>query len=1148
MAKRRGISAINLNSGKRNSQECRKLYNFQWIFIVLKKRPIKGQNIIFLLILSLKNKLIALSKKTGTGLSMPLLSAFAILLNRYSSQDDFVLGFPVANRTCTELESLTGVFINTLPIRFTFPDDITFSDVVGNTKKIFLSAYENQEIPIDRLVEELKVKRTMNINPLFQVLFNYLTCFPNEIKLPGATLQMLVGERITARFDLTLTMNDNNNDLDCAFEYNTDLFSRETIARMSGHYLTILRAIAENADLNIKSIPMLTEKEKNLILGEWNNTCADYPSEKCIHHLFEKQVLKTPDSIAVAFENKELTYAELNAKANQLARYLVKQGAKEGTIVAMCLHRSIDMVIALLAISKSGATYLPLDPIYPKARLGLILDDAKPIILVSELSMAANLPETEARIMFLDEKEEYSVESSENLPFGNAQNHAYIRYTSGSTGKPKGVQIRHHSVVNLVCSMSKLLKVTSQDILLAVTTISFDISELEIFLPLFAGAKLVIASENTAMNVELLKNKIDESDATLFQATPVTFKMLVLEGWKGKQDLKLICGGEAFSKELARELLPRCKEVWNAYGPTETTIWSVVKKLNPEDCAGEGYVPIGRPVDNTKLFVLNKKLVPVPVGIAGELCIGGEGISTGYYNLTKMTEEQFIPDPFSRDPESRIYKTGDLVHYFQDGTLMYLNRLDSQVKIRGFRIELGEIESVLSQFEGIRENAVIARADESGETILVAYYVTDKISGLNETELRQYLKEKLPDYMLPSAIVRMEKLPLTANNKIDRKALPEPTEFSSSASKEYVEPKTFTEKKLVAIWSSILKIKKIGILDDFFEIGGHSMIAVTLIIMIEKEFGIRLPLMTLFEQSTVQKLSKVIENGTEPDKWRSLVPLRPDGSKKPLFLIHGMGLNVLLYTTIISYLDPEQPVFGLQAKGLNGIEKPLESIEEIASYYISEIMTIDNEGPYQLAGYSLGGNIAYEMGRQLTEMGKKVSFLGLLDTTAEDSINQLPFFKRIQSGMKILLNYFFWNISYFFKNQNESMSSVIKRRWRGLVKKVRGVDYKINEEDWASKGGQNELPKYLHKVHRANLQASKRYVIKPYNGSVHLFKATRQTFYIPDPVNYGWDKYALRGVIIHEIPGEHSRIFAPPNDKLFSSILQKSLDETMIQL
>ena len=619
-----------------------------------KKTTYQGTEYHLSIDLELKNKLIALSKKTGTGLSMPLLSAFAILLNRYSSQDDFVLGFPVANRTCTELESLTGVFINTLPIRFTFPEDITFSDVVGNTKKIFLSAYENQEIPIDRLVEELKVRRTMNINPLFQVLFNYLTCFPNEIKLPGATLQMLVGERITARFDLTLTVNDKKNDLDCAFEYNTDLFSRETIARMSGHYLTILRAIAENADLNIKSIPMLTEKEKNLILGEWNNTCVDYPSEKCIHHLFEKQVLKTPDSIAVAFENKELTYAELNAKANQLARYLVKQGAKEGTIVAMCLHRSIDMVIALLAISKSGATYLPLDPIYPKARLGLILDDAKPIILVSELSMAANLPETEARIMFLDEKEEYSVEFSENLPFGNAQNHAYIRYTSGSTGKPKGVQIRHHSVVNLVCSMSKLLKVTSQDILLAVTTISFDISELEIFLPLFAGAKLVIASENTAMNVELLKNKIDESDATLFQATPVTFKMLVLEGWKGKQDLKLICGGEAFSKELARELLPRCKEVWNAYGPTETTIWSVVKKLNPEDCAGEGYVPIGRPVDNTKLFVLNKKLVPVPVGIAGELCIGGEGISTGYYNLTKMTEEQFIPDPFSRDPESRI--------------------------------------------------------------------------------------------------------------------------------------------------------------------------------------------------------------------------------------------------------------------------------------------------------------------------------------------------------------------------------------------------------------------------------------------------------------------------------------------------------------
>jgi amino acid adenylation domain-containing protein len=1092
----------------------------------------------------LKVKLIALSKKNGTGLSMPLLSAFAILLNRYSSQDDFVLGFPVANRMHPDLESLTGVFINSLPIRFNFPDGITFSEFVGNTTKRFLSAYENQEIPIERLVEELKIKRILNINPVFQVLFNYLAGFPAEIHLPGANLQQLRGERISAQFDLTLTVNDEKNGLDCTFEYNTDLFREETISRLSGHFLTILRSIVENEELNIRSIPLLTEQENNLMLKEWNNTHVVYPEGKCIHHLFEEQVTRTPDAIAVVFENEQLTYSELNARVNRLAQYLVGQGAKEGTTVAICIHRSIDLVAGLLAISKTGATYLPLDPIYPKARLALILDDAKPILLVSESSMMDSLPDTGARILLLDKKEIYSGESSKNLSNGSSQNFAYILYTSGSTGKPKGVQIKQHSVVNLLSSMGRLLKVNFRDTLLAGTTISFDIAQMEMFLPLVTGAKLVIATENTAMNVELLKKKIEESGATLFQATPVTFKMLLLSGWNGKQDLKLVCGGEAFSKELARELLPRCREVWNGYGPTEATIYSVVKKLTPEDCTGEGYVPIGRPVDNTTLFVLNSRLVPVPVGITGELFIGGDGVSTGYLNLPEMTGERFIPDPFSNNPDSRIYKTGDLVHYFPDGNLVYLNRADSQVKIRGFRIELGEIESAISRFEGMKENVVIAREDAQGEKMLVAYCVTGTASGLDEQSLKLHLKEKLPDYMIPAAFVRMDILPLTSNNKVDRKALPDPVSLSSSVSKEYVAPKTITEKKLVGIWSSILKIEKIGIMDDFFEIGGHSMIAVTLIIKIEKEFGIRLPLATLFEQSNIQKLAKVIENGITPDKWRSLVPLSPGGSKKPLFLVHGLGLNVLLYTTIINHLDPEQPVYGLQAKGLNGIDEPLGTIEEIASYYISEIMTIDREGPYQLAGYSLGGNIAYEMARQLKERGKKVSFIGLLDAVAEDSVNHLPGFRQIGSRGKFLMNYVFWNISYFFKASNESRFSVIRRRWRGLWKKVRGIDIRVEKDDRVSKGEQHELPKYLRKVHRANLLAGRKYILKPYDGSVHLFKAVHQTFYIVDPVYYGWDKYALGGVIIHEIAGEHSSTFAPPNDKKFASLLQKSLDET----
>jgi amino acid adenylation domain-containing protein len=1013
---------------------------------------------------------------------------------------------------------------------------------VNQTRSRFLSAFENQEIPVERIIEELKVKRSPNINPLFQVLFNYLTGFSNKIEFPDSVFELQKGERISAQFDLTLTANDNVNDLDCVFEYNTDLFKEDTIVRMSGHFLSILRSIVEDEKLNIKAIPLLTQQENRLMLKEWNKNQVEYQVEKCIHQVFEEQVLKTPDAIAVVFENEQLTYTELNARANRLANYLVKEGVKEGMFIAICLHRSIDLLVSLLAVSKTGATYIPLDPIYPKARLALILEDAKPFILISELSMFQNLPETDTRILLLDQKSVYSNESGENLNYGNAQNFAYVLYTSGSTGIPKGVQIKQHSVVNLVSSMSKLLKVTSKDVLLAETTISFDIAEMEMYLPLFAGAKLVIASEDTSLNIEILKNKIEDSGATLFQATPVSFKMLLLSGWNGKSDLKIICGGEAFSKELARELLLRCKEVWNGYGPTETTIYSVVKKLTSEDCAGEGYVPIGRPIDNTTLYVLNSKLVPVPVGITGELYIGGVGVSPGYLNLDGMTAERFIPNPFSDDPEARIYKTGDLVQYFPDGNLVYLSRADFQVKIRGFRIELGEIESVIAKFDGIKENVVITREDENGEKMLVAYCVPKVESDFNEAEFRHYLKEKLPDYMVPSAIVRMDKLPLTANNKVDRKALPEPSNIYASASQIYVEPKTLTEKKLTVIWCSILKLEKIGILDDFFEIGGHSMIAVTLIIKIEKEFGVRLPLATLFEKSNIQRLAKVIDDGITPDKWRSLVPLRPTGSKKPLFLVHGLGLNVLLYTTIINYLDSEQPVFGLQAKGLNGIEKPLETIEDIAKYYNSEIMTVDPVGPYNLAGYSLGGTIAYEMGRQLTAMGKQVNFIGLLDSVAEGSIDNLSVYDKIGSITKFLLSYIHWNITYFFNTSNESMISVIKRRWRGLGKKMRGMDIKVDAGDYSSKGERHELPKYLKRVHRANYYAGRKYVIKSYSGSVHLFKAAHQTFFIEDPVNYGWDKYAKGGVIIHEIPGEHSSTFAPPNDKIFSSILQEILD------
>jgi amino acid adenylation domain-containing protein len=1093
----------------------------------------------------LKEKLGLISQKNGTSLFIPLLTAFGVLLSRYSLQDDLVIGVPVAKRNHFELESLIGVLINSLPIRFTLSENTTLTEANRMIREKFFSAFENQEVPFERLVEELKVKRNMSSPPIFQALFNYLTVYRKEIQLPGLSFQMMDGERDTAALDLTLTIHDHKTSLDCNFEYNTDLFNKETIVRLAGNYLTFLQQIPTREDLPVRAISLLTPAESNLMLRDWNQTRTDYPGDKCIHQQFEEQVRKAPDSVALVFENEELTYAELNGRANKLAHYLVRRGAKEDTIVAICLERSVDLMVAILAVAKTGGTYLPLDPIFPKARLGLILDDAQPVLLLTQTSLVDKMPENKAEIIFIDDRDAYRNEPVDNLAFGNPQKGAYIIYTSGSTGKPKGVPVKHNSTLNVVNSIAKKMRVTSRDTLLAVTTVAFDVAEMDFYLPLLNGAKLVIANQETFHDIELLKNKIQASGATLFLATPVTFKMLILSSWKGKPDLRVLSGGEALSRELAGKLLERCGEVWNGYAPTETAIYSLVKKVNPEDTTGEGYVELGRPLDNTILYVVNAKGVPVPIGIPGELYIGGEGVSDGYLNLPEMTKERFVQDPFGMDPFVRFYKSGDLVQYLPDGTVAFLNRIDFQVKIRGFRIELGEIESVLSQVKGIKENVVIVREDASGEKMLVAYYITEGKSDITPKDLRQHLKERVPDYMIPAAFVVLEKFPLTSTLKVDRNALPDPDLDSARESAGYVAPKTQTEQKLARIWVSLLNQKKIGVHDDFFEIGGHSMIAVALMVKIEKELNIRLPLASLFERSTIHLLAELIDQNSESIEWRSLVPIRPAGSKKPLFLVHGLGLNVLLYTTIINYLDPEQPVYGLQARGLNGVDEPLDTIETIAAYYISEIQSIDKEGPYALAGFSLGGRIAYEMARQLDEFGKKVSFLGVLDATAEGSVNHQPFLKRNQYRIGYLLNYVSWNLASFFREPNETKFSVIRRRWKGLGKKVRGLDIKVNKEDLVSKGKKNELPKFLRKVHRANHRANGNYIIRPYNGIVHLFKAQKQTFYIPEPENYGWDRVAKGGVVVHEIPGEHSNTFAPPNDKYFADILQKTLDQSM---
>ena len=822
-----------------------------------------GDEVSILIDKNLTDQLHRFSLQNEVSVFVTLLATFNTLLTRYCYEEDFVVGIQVANRRHTELEKLTGILLNNLPLRVTTTDATSFREMLELTKQKFFQLYENQEFPIDQIVEMHKVTRHANITPLIQVAFNFLSMFDREISLQESKMEIIDKRRSIAQFDLTLHIYENKKHLNCVFEFNTNLFKKERIERMANHFFELLNYILKNPEEKINKIPILTEPEKKLMLTEWNETEVEFQNNKCIHQLFEEQVIRTPDSTALVFENEEISYLELNIRANQLANFLLKQGAAEDKIVSVFVERSIGMVVALLAISKTGATYLPLDPIYPKDRLAIILKDAKPVICISQKSLVDIMPESTGKLVLLDDFSLFQNENNSNLDIGNPDKPVYIIYTSGSTGKPKGVPIRHNSLVNLVSSMNKSLKISADDVLFSVTTITFDIAEMDIYGPLSKGAKIVIASQNTISDMELLIEKFKQSKPTLFEATPVTYKMLVINGWQGNTNVRLVCGGEALSKELVRELLPRCKEIWNVYAPTETTVYSVVKKLSPKDAEGDGYVPLGRPIDNTLLYVLNKELVPVPIGITGELYIGGVGLSPGYLNLPEMTSSRFINNPFLNSEKSSIYKTGDLVRYLDNGDVLFLNRIDDQVKIRGFRIELGEIESALSLHNSVKSNVVIVREDQGYEKKLYAYIILkDGFEG-DQTEIRNFLKSKLPDYMIPSVYILLDRFPLTQTGKIDRKALPNPNEIISQRTKVFTPPRTKNEMEIARIWSETLNIAEIGIEDNFFELGGNSLFATILISRINKYFDIQLPLRLIFEKQNIAEIVVVIDKTLE---------------------------------------------------------------------------------------------------------------------------------------------------------------------------------------------------------------------------------------------------------------------------------------------
>jgi amino acid adenylation domain-containing protein len=821
----------------------------------------RGASHSLMLPLSLSQSLKALSRQEKVTLFMLLLAAFQTLLYRYTGQDDIVVGSPIAGRTQKETEGLIGFFVNTLALRTHLSGNPPFRELLGRVRAVCVGAYAHQDLPFEKLVEELQPARNLSYSPLFQVMFALQNVPKQPLELPGIAVSLLAVDPGTAKFDLTLSMVQEGEELRGTVEYNTDLFDKTTITRLIGHFQTLLEGIVANPDQSIATLPLLTEAERQKFLLEWNRTQIEYPKNSGIQKLFEAQVERTPDALAVICGEERLSYQELNRRANQLAHHLQAFGVGPEVFVGIFVERSLAMVVGLMGILKAGGAYVPLDPMYPRERLAYMLADARTPILLTQQRLVERLPDHRAQVLCLDtDWEHISRESEENpVSTATADNAAYVIYTSGSTGRPKGVLITQRNVVHSTCARIAYYHEPVISFLL-LSSFAFDSSVAGIFWTLCQGGTLVLPHGEGERDLEQLAMVIPQYRISHLLSIPSLYGLLLIQA-KPTQLLSLhtaIVAGESCPKGLIerhRQLLPEVS-LHNEYGPTEGTVWSSVY-----DCQSNALrevVPIGQPIANMQMYLLDAHWQPVPIGIPGELYIGGDGLARGYLTHPELTAERFLPNPFSNHPGARLYKTGDLARYLPDGNIEFLGRLDHQVKVRGFRIEVGEIEMVLGQHPGVQETVVVARTDGSGDRYLVAYIVPTPEWKPTSSELRHFLKEKLPDYLIPSIFVILQALPLTPNGKVDRQALPAPDQFPPEREESIVAPRTTIEEVLVDIWAQVLKRNQISIHDNFFDLGGHSLLATQLITRVRQAFQIEVPLRSLFETPTVAGLAMTI--------------------------------------------------------------------------------------------------------------------------------------------------------------------------------------------------------------------------------------------------------------------------------------------------
>ncbi len=960
-----------------------------------------------------------LGQEQGATLFMTLLAALGVLLSRYSHQSDLLIGSPIANRNQAAIEPLIGFFANTLALRINLSENPNFLELLEQVKQTTLTGYVHQDLPFEMLVEKLQPDRDLSRNPLVQVMFALQNTPQNTWNLSGLSIEslpLLVEEIV--RFDLEVNCWETSEGLAMDWVYSRDLFDISTIVRMGEHFQNLLEAIILNPKTRVEEFSFLTDKERHQLLASWNNTKVDYPQEQCIHQLFEAQVELTPDAVAVVFENQQLTYAELNHRANQLAHYLQTLGVGPEVLVGIAVERSLEMIVGLLGILKAGGAYVPLAPDYPPERLQFMLDDSQVTFLITQQSLLEKLPDSQATLVCLDDiKTQVSQHSQDNLHNGLTGSHlANVIYTSGSTGKPKGVMVEHRGLVNLAIAQIQTFAVHNHSRVLQFASFSFDACISEILMTFGSGATLYLAPKDSLLPGQLLIECLQKNGITHVTLPPSALAVLPREPLPALQTL--IVAGEACSLDLVKQWSVG-RNFFNAYGPTEASVCASIGQCNKDELK----VTIGKPISNVQIYILDSHLQPVPIGVLGELYIGGIGVARGYLNRPELTAEKFILSPFAppltallppqppnfrgspeliegskspsiggfrglEDQPSKLYKTGDLARFLNDGNIEYLGRIDNQVKVRGFRIELGEIEAVLSQCSEVQSTAVIVREDTPGDKRLVAYVVLAPNSQTTSSELRQFLANQLPAYLVPNTFVILDSLPLTPNGKCDRRSLPAPDD-QARKNIQKIAPRNLVELQLTQIWSEVLGINEIGVEENFFELGGHSLLAVRLINCIENKLDKKLPLTSLFQNGTIASLAQLLAQETTQLTHSPLIPIQSQGNKTPFFAIHPIGGNVLCYANLAHYLGTDQPCYGLQALGLQETEKPVGSIEEMARVYIQAIQTIQASGPYYLGGWSMGGVIAFEMAQQLSAQGQTVALLTLIDSYSPILLNSV---------------------------------------------------------------------------------------------------------------------------------------------------------------